>query len=430
MPRSGVFAALLVLALNGSPLSAQTVAIVNARVITMAAGGEIESGTIVIRDGVIQAVGAGLRVPEGIRTVDARGAVVTPGLIAADTQIVASDLYGGDGTYDLSAHSDAFSAAFDISRLVNPSSIVAPVIRAGGFTHAFLTPTYEAEGRLWPFAGQTAAIHLGESGEMLVKAKVAMLAQLRAPTPRSPEYPPNRQGLAWGATFVALATAFDEVRRYAEAPARWRLESSQASGLTRADMEALVPVIKRSTPLIVRVNKAAHIQQVLSFAREQKLRIILLEAQEGWKVAAEIAAAGVPAIINPTMTLPSTLDTLASRPENGALLAAAGVRLAFTGPSHFHRVREIRTNAGMAVAHGLSFNDALAALTINPATMFGLGDRFGSIEPGKEADLVVWSGDPLQALSWPLAVYIHGVEQPLRSRHQELSDRYRQRVPK
>jgi imidazolonepropionase-like amidohydrolase len=255
-----------------------------------------------------------------------------------------------------------------------------------------------------------------------------MVLQLRSPTPRSPEFPPRREGLSFGSVFAALATAFDETRRYEKSPARWQPGSADIAGLTRADIEALIPFVGGRKPLLVRVNKAAHIEEVLRFAQQQRLRIILLGAQEGWLVAKQLAAAKVPVILDPTMTLPVTLDVLASRPDNAALLAAAGVSIALTGPSHVHRVREIRTNAGTAVANGLPFDQALAALTINPARMFDCADRFGSLEPGKDADVVVWSGDPLQPLSWPVAVFIRGEQQSFDSRLQLLRDRYKQRA--
>lgn len=422
-----ILAVMALALLQSSPGLAERVAVVNARILTQSAQGDIPSGSIVMRNHLIEAVGAHLDIPSDARVIDAQGAMVTPGFVAASTAVTVADLWGGDGLYDLAASTDAFSSAYDISHLINPWSIVTPVIRASGITRAFLTPDYSGTDRQWPFAGQTAVVQLGQSGETLVRRGAAMVLQLRSGTPRSPEYPPQRAGLALGSVFAALTVAFDEARRYARAGSRWQPLHADIKGLTRADIEALVPVVNRKMPLIVRVNKAAHIQEVLAFAQQQQLRIVLLGAQEGWRVAKQIAAANVAVILDPMMTLPATMDTLASRPENAALLVAAGVSIAFVGPNHMQRVREIRTNAAMAVAYGLPFDAALRALTINPAQMFDSADRFGSLEPGKDADVVIWSGDPLQPLSWPTAVFIRGQQQSFESRQQLLRERYQDR---
>jgi len=164
---------------------------------------------------------------------------------------------------------------------------------------------------------------------------------------------------------------------------------------------------------------------VLELARERRLRIILTGAEEGWMVADEIAAAGVPVILNPTANLPTSYETLGATLRNAARLHAAGVRIAFTGNDETFRVRELRYNAGIAVAHGLPYAAAIEAITVNPAVIFGLDDRIGSIAPGKLASLVLWSGDPLEPMSQAEMMFINGREQELDdNRPARLRDKY------
>jgi imidazolonepropionase-like amidohydrolase len=195
--------------------------------------------------------------------------------------------------------------------------------------------------------------------------------------------------------------------------------------LSKADLEALIPVVEGRMPLLADVHRASDIRAVLRLAREERIKLILNGAEEGWKVAPEIAAAGVPVILNPISDRPVDFESLGSTLENAARLQAAGVVIAIEGQGGANRANEARYNAGNAVAHGLPPAAALAALTINPAKMFGVADRVGSLEPGKDADLVVWSGDPFEPLSRPQLILIEGKPQPLTSRQFELRDRYK-----
>ncbi|WP_312220732.1 amidohydrolase family protein, partial [Brevundimonas sp.] len=268
------------------------------------------------------------------------------------------------------------------------------------------------------FAGQAAVIKLG-GADILVKPRVAMVAPFG-------EAGKAVAGGARGAEFVLFKETLAEVRTYARNKAAYDRAALRDLSLSRADLEALIPVAEGRMPLIVTVNRAADIQQVLRLAREEGVKIILDGAAEGWLVAGEIAAANVPVLLHPITNLPSNFEMRAARMQNAAALNAAGVVIAIKGnEGSAHRARDIRYNAGNAVSHGLPFAAAIQAITVNPARIFGFDGQFGELKAGAAGDVVVWSGDPLEPLSQPSAVLIDGVEQPLQARNLLLRDRYR-----
>ncbi|WP_114954298.1 amidohydrolase family protein [Sphingosinicella terrae] len=411
--------ALLAIAAWPGAAAAETVAIVGARILTGGPAGEISAGTVIVRDGRIAAVGAELAVPAGARIVDAAGGVVTPGFVVADSTLGAVEVSQVPASADRASRSADISAAFDLSLGLNPDSILLPVARLAGITRAVVTPRYEGGGdRLRLFAGQAAVIDLGQRPDMVTRPRVAMVLQMG-------EGGAERAGGARGAAFAALRTILEDVRHFARHRGDYDRGGGRPQTLSRADLEALVPVAEGRMPLIVQAERASDIVEILAFARDQGLRVILDGASEGWRVAPAIARAQVPVIVDPFANLPHGFAELGARLDNAARLHAAGVDIVLkAGSGAAHRARELRYGAGNAVAHGLPYAAALAAVTINPARAFGVADRIGSIEQGKEADLVLWSGDPFEPLSQPRAVFVRGVEQPLTARPLELRDRY------
>ena len=434
-----ISAAAAALAFAGAA-QAETIAIVGAKVETLGPKEAIENGTVVIVDGKITAVGAGLAAPAGARVIDGKGKVVTPGLIAASTNLTASEVEGLRETRDDSPGANSgLSAGFDVSYGVNPDSTFIAVARAGGVTRAVVTPApsrfgggsedeelgfgqeFTAGGGdiahkdLGVFGGQAAAVRLADGDTHPVFARrIAVTADLGRGGPASSR----------GALFVLLRSALHEARQYARNKGEHDRGAEIPSRYTREDLEALLPVAEGRTPLLVDVARAADIRQVLAFAAEEHIRIVLVGAEEGWRVAPEIAAAHVPVIVDPQADLPSSFDSLGSRLDNVVRLHAAGVLVAIQGSRDFNNLRQQRLNAGTAVANGLPYEAALAAITVNPATIWGFADRAGQIAPGKDADLVIWTGDPLETSSWPVAVFVGGREQSLVSRKTLLRDRY------
>jgi imidazolonepropionase-like amidohydrolase len=398
------------------PAAAQTVAITGGRIVTMGPAGEIERGTVLIRNGRIVAVGADVPVPPGAKIIDATGKVVTPGLVAAGTALGLIEVRSVETTDDRATDADDLSAAFDAGYGLNPDSLLIPVARLGGITRAITTPTYkDRSDRELLFAGQAAAVTLDGSA-MLMKRGVAMVLDMG-------DAGAERAGGARAAELVALRALFAEIRDYKARRAAYDRGQTRDYTLSRADMDALIPVVEGRMPLLVSVNRAADIRDALALAREERLKLIIESASEGWRVADEIAAAGVPVLLTPVENTPASFEMLGATLTNAARLAGVGVTIAIGGNGN-HREREMRYNAGNAAANGLGWQAALAAITINPARIFGLADRIGSLEAGKEGDVVIWDGDPLDTLTRPTAVFIRGIAQPMTSRATELRDRY------
>lgn len=428
------FAASLALA---APAFCQTIAITNAKIETAGTAGEIASGTVVIVNGKIASVGASTAVPAGATVLDAKGGVVTPGLIAASTDLGLSEVEGVRATHDELAGSD-IGAAFDVSYGVNPASTMIPLARQSGVTRAITVPTGgggfggdqdEADtsdltagasttrgAGASLFAGQGAAITTAAgSADVVFKPKIVMVLDLGDAG--------ARVAGSRGSAIVLLKSTLEAARDYARNKSAYDKGQTRDFKASKEDLEALIPVAEGKTPLLVRVHRASDIRQVLKLAREERLKIILEGCEEGWMVAGDIAAAGVPVLIDTEADLPDQFESLGARLDNAARLQAAGVLIGIEGSHDFNNLRQARFNAGTAVANGLPYPAAIKAVTTNMARIFGLSQT-GALEVGKAADVVVWSGDPLETTTYPVAVFIDGVAQPMTSRGLELRDRY------
>ncbi|MFY8164652.1 MAG: amidohydrolase family protein [Brevundimonas sp.] len=434
--KSLILSAVCAVALT-SPASAQSLtAITGGRVLTGTS--VIENGTVVIQNGRVVSVGTGAA-PAGARIIDARGKVVSPGFVAVDSGLGGSEISSVNGSDDLSNGANTISASFDVSYGLDPWSFTLPVARLGGITRAIVVPTHAGGGggsgghahddsdfagvghgglqSPGLFAGQAAIIHLAAGTDILVKPRVAMIAPFG-------EAGAGIAGGARGAQFTQFKETLAEVRLFARNRAAYDRAGLRDLSLSRADLEALIPVANGTLPLIVTVRRAADIQQVLRLAREEGVKIILDGAEEAWLVADQIAAANVPVLLNPISNLPGSLETRAARMQNAAVLDAAGVVIAIKGNDGSHRVRETRYNAGNAVSHGLPYDAAIEAITVNPAKIFGMAGQFGELRAGAAADVVIWSGDPLEPLSNAETIFIGGAEQAPTSRQFLLRDRY------
>jgi imidazolonepropionase-like amidohydrolase len=392
---------------------AETVVITGATIHTMGPQGTIQNGTLVIENGKIRAVGASVPVPAAARRIDARGRIVTPGLFDSFSQIGLVEVGAIDDTVETHTEDDRITAAFRTADAINPRSMLIPVNRIEGLTRVVAAPD---PGRSL-IAGQGAVIDLGGPGDYIVRPSVAMFAVLG-------EAGAQRSGQSRADAMLRLREALHDALDYAANRKAWEQGDRREYALSRLDLEALAPVARGELPLVVTVNQASDIEATLRLAKELKLKLILAGVAEGWRVARQIADARVPVLVNPLVDLPTSFESLDATLENAARLHKAGVTVAFmTGDAH--NSRNIRQTAGNAVAYGFPWEDALAAMTSVPARIWGISDRYGTLEPGKDADVVIWDGDPLELTSFPTAVFIRGREMPMTSRQIELRDRYK-----
>jgi imidazolonepropionase-like amidohydrolase len=376
-------------------------------------GGKIEGGTVLIRDGKIVAVGKNVAVPAGAKRIDASGKIVTPGLFESSTHIGLSEVGSVQGTNDFRNRADdQVSAAFNVAEGINPRSIVIPVTRIAGVTTAVTAPS----GGL--VAGQGVVIDLAgdDVPQMVAQSPVGMFVTLGE----------GSQGAAGGTRageMMRLRELLDDARVYARNRAAYERGATRSYAASRLDLEALQPVLAGRVPLVVEAHRASDIRSALRLAEEYRLKLILLGATEGWMVADQIAQARVPVVLTVLQNLPSDFEHIGARYDNAALLRKAGVQVAIT-TNTTHNARNITQEAGNAVAYGLPYEEALRAITLYPANIWAVADRYGSLEPGKVANVVVWGGDPLELLTPVEHVFIRGKEIPLVSRQTELRDRY------
>ncbi len=388
---------------------AQTIAITGGKIVTNTAQGVIESGTVVIQDGRIVSVGTGAA-PAGATVVDAGGKWITPGLFAAFSRAGLAEIGAEDPTNDTSAPGSNFQASLRAADSFNPDDTAIDVTRIEGFTRAAIVGA-PARGLL---GGYGALIDFSGSFDSIFARDVVMIARLGE----------SGAGAAGGSRSAAwhwLLTAIDDAKAYP----RGFEDDNEGDLLSRKEAIAFKPVVEGRVPLMVDVHNASDILQLLTLRqREPRMKLVILGATEGWRVADQIAAANVPVIVNPLANLPQSFEVLAATLENAGRLEKAGVTVAIADPGEStHNTRFIQQLAGNAVANGMSWDAAFKAISSVPATLYGRND-LGVLRQGAIADVVIWNGDPLELMSSPDAVYIAGVSTPMESRQTKLRDRY------
>lgn len=403
-------------------LAAQTVAITGGKVYPVS-GPAIERGTVLIRDGKIVAVGANVTIPADAQRIDATGKVVTPGLVNGATALGLEEIGAVRTTVETSARGrDQIAAAFSVWDGLNPESVLMQGARNGGVTSVLIAPS----GGL--IAGQAAMVHLVEGGlrDMVMRAPVAMVATIgdaRAANAGSR-----------GEVLLRLREVLEDARAYRQRRADFERAQTRPFAASRLDLEALQPVLAGTEPLAINANKASDIEAAVELARRYGLKLIIAGGAEAWMVADKLAAAKVPVLTGAMNNIPESFAQLGQRQENAGLLAKAGVAVVIVGNAgggdeEAFNVRNVRFEAGNAVAYGMDWNAALRAITLTPAELFGVADRVGSLAPGKDADVVVWSGDPLEFATEPEHVFIRGREAIAPSRQDLLEQRYRTLPP-
>ncbi len=408
-----LFALLAGVFMLASPAFAETVLIQNGRVVTNSAAGVVQDGDVLIVDGRIAAVGADIAAPRGARVIDARGQWVTPGAFAAMSEIGLSEISGSGAPNDADIDGDLIAAAADAGRAFDPSVTAVAVTRMEGVTRAAIAPS-ETKSM---FGGRGALVSLDGGADSIFRPSAFMVVELG-------ETGATRTGSSRAALWPAFEAALRDAREY---PGRYRSGQGGAV-LNEVDAEALAPFARGQGLFLVHVESAADIRRLIAFKQTNpSLRFAIHGGAEAWQVADELARAQIPVILDPLSNLPDRFERLSARLDNAVLLRNAGVRIAIApqpGTVDAHQARLALQLAGNAVANGLDWADAFAAITTGPADIFGVGDRLGRLERGYVADVVIWDGDPLEVMSAPTAVFIAGAAQPMTSRQTRLRDRY------
>ena len=439
------------LAAAASPLAAQTVAITNGTLVLGDGSDPIQGGTVVVRNGRVIAAGPSVSVPAGAEVVDATNKWVTPGIVAGFSRLGLAEVdLGADGSDDTETGGSPFSAAIDVTPGVNPKASTIAVSRADGVTRAVVAPVAAKN----IFAGQGAIIDTGDDMDPIVRPRAFQFVELGE----------GGAGIAGGSRPAAFALFRNALREAAQLsrnvgpfavggaqpdardrpivqnPNESRLYTTQADRaedvlLNRFDAAALVPVLRGSQLLLVHVERAKDILNVLDLRREfPNLKITLVGVTEGWLVADKLAASGVWVIASALNDLPASFEMLAATQSNIGRMRAAGVNVAIgmIDDNDTRYARNQRQYAGNLVAlgklpgaTGVSWSEAFAMISSRPAEAVGLGKEFGSLAAGHRGDVVIWSGDPLELSSAPEAVWIDGIRQPLDNHQTKLRDRYR-----
>ena len=397
-------------------LLAQTIAITGGTVYPVA-GPKLANATVLIRDGKIAAVGTNVTVPSDATKIDAAGKWVTPGLIDGAGQMGLVEIGAVAGTREALLKGDTIAASFNVAEGINPASVVIPVTRIEGVTTVLAMPA----GNL--VSGQAVLIDLAGNTieEMLAKSSPVGVVLNDSETGK------DFAGGSRAGLVERVRRVFRDALEYERRRADYGRAQLRPLSAAAADLEALLPVLHGQELLIAYANRRSDIESALRLAREFKLKLVVAGAQEGWQIAGELAQAGVPVLVEPLDNIPS-YDALGIRYENAGLLAKAGVKVALM-ETDTHNSRNLRQQAGNAVAYGMSWEQALRAVTLSPAEMFGVADRYGSLEAGKVANVVVWSGDPFEFTTGVEHVLIRGKEISLKSRQTELFERYKKLPP-
>ena len=410
---------------------ATTYALTHAKIFTLA-GNAIDDGTVVIRDGKIAAVGANVDVPAGAQVIDAKGLQVYPGLFDPITQMGLREIGAVSSTVD-STETGNYNPDVVAATAVSPSSEHIPVTRAAGITEVLAVPGsggFDSGGSSGMIGGQASAIHLSgwTIDEMLIKKSAAMVLNWPEIQTQSfdfatfsrKEKPFSEAKQEYEKQVNELTDWLERARHYAQV-----IEKGAAAKYDRdLKLEALVPVIRGELPVLVFADRARDIRNAVEFCDKQRLRMILAGGAEAYKVKDLLRSKSVPVVLRPMLTLPldedDPYDRLLSQP---AELAAADVKFAF-GSFDNSFARRLGQNAANAVAYGLPYDEALRAVTVYPARIFGLGDQIGTIEPGKIANIIVTNGDPLEVTTDVKYLFIRGQLTSTNNRHKSLYEKY------
>ena len=400
------------------PCRAQTFAVTHATAYLHPGDAALQDATLLITNGKITACGLHVAVPVGTRIIDAKGRIVTPGLMNSGSQLGLVETGTADTT-DSAVATGPLGAAFDVKYALNPNSTLLPIARADGLTRAMVLPTHSATP---PFDGLGAVLRLSEGPDILDRSDAAVVATVGGMV--APE-----SGGSRSAQWMLIRMALTAASKGAAAPGHQQQSIGDATKvLTPVNLAVLTPVLQRRIPLVIAASRESDLRQAMALVDDYKIRIVVIGGEEGWRVAGLLASHKIPVVLDPYASTPATYDQIGARLDNAAILDRAGVIISFKAAFvhvSYNAGIAIREGAGIAVANGMSWPHALRALTLNSAVTWGIDDHYGSLEPRKDADLVLWDGDPLEPSSAPILVFVRGNQVSLETRQTALERRYR-----
>lgn len=381
---------------------------------------EISRGDLLVRDGRIAGVGSRLAAPKGVRVIEAKGLHVYPGMIDSATEIGLTEIGAVRETSDVTELGN-FNPELRALIAVNPASEHIPVTRANGITSVITLP----EGTM--LAGEAALIHLdGWTWEdMAVEPDAAMV--LHFPVVQVSRFRFFRSNpIAYAEAKKTYEQHIRELEEFFESARRYQKakQANEPGFKTDLKFEAMLPLLEGKVPVFIEAVREKPIREAIRFAEKEKVRMVLAHGEEAWKVAADLKARDIPVILGPTLELPLDEDDPYDRLFSGpADLSKAGVKIAF-GSFNTSSSRNLPYQAAAAVAFGLPHDEALKAVTLYPAQIWGVADKIGSIEEGKWADLMVTDGDPLETQTQIKQLFIKGKAVDLDNRQKRLYERY------
>lgn len=417
-------AAALAAFLGAASAGAQTIAITGGTVYPVS-GPVIKNGTVIITKGKITAVGANVAIPAGATKIDATGKWVTPGLVNSSTSVGLGDVGFSGGPRELGAKGhDGIAASFQVWLGYNTQSVMIAPAREGGVTSIMINP----QGGL--ISGQAAIVDMtGALGlsDVIVKAPATMIAQI--------EDDDGAKVGAAGELLGKLRDLIEDTKAYSRRKADFERAQTRTFTAARSDLEAMIPVVEGREVLTIIADKASELQAVIALQKEYNLKVVIAGGAEAWMLADKIAAAKIPVLTGAMNNIPGSFNTLGSRQENAAMLRKAGVQVGIIGNAgggdeDMFNVRNIRYEAGNAVAYGMSWDDALRAITLAPAEIYGVAGSVGSLKAGTEGNVVIWSGDPFEFASRAEQVFVRGKKIDTPSRQDMLAKRYKTLPPK
>lgn len=399
--------------------------------------GNIKDGTLVIENGKIAAVGpaGSVKIPKGAQVIDATGMTVYPGLIDSETNLGLTEISADQMSNDLVETSDEIMPHMHVYDAFHAETALIPVSRVNGITNAIVAP--EAMDTL---PGQDSFIQLAgkDATEMLMIRDIAMPlnftgSERRNETWEKRKFPQTRMGMA-SQLRQAFLDAQDYSQKWADYQKKSQAGATQSSGTDKKNepatppkrdlkLEALLPYLQGKKPIVLAAEQSSDLETAVGLAREFNLKFVLNHISHSQSVLDYVARLKVPVIVGPIYEKPKPEERFDAVYSLPAQLYKRGVKIALASYDS-HQVRNLPYQAGFAVAFGLPHDEALKAITLNPAEIWGVADRLGSLDVGKTANVVVANGDPLDVKTDVKHVFIEGREIPLTDRQTRLRDEY------